>query len=131
MSAACADKVGIEGEAIDGSWKRLGSALYDPPAAGQPRSRQGVAPQSLTLWLVELDGEGGAPSPTKAPLWRAGFGIVRVWRRELVALGKLVTPGCGPRRPMARAAHIRGPHRLDVVLAVGRIRELLAQLADE
>ncbi len=39
ISAPCADNVGIEGEAIDGCMRTIGSALYDPPAKGQSRSR--------------------------------------------------------------------------------------------
>src|SRR5438445_13095027 len=72
MSAPWADKVGIEGGAIDGCVETIGSALYDPRANGQPRSRQGVAPQSLTSWFVELDQEARAPAPTKTRLGGRG-----------------------------------------------------------
>src|SRR6516165_763851 len=126
MSAPCADKVGIEGEAIDGCVGMIGSALYDPRADGQPRSRQGVAPKSLTLTTKRglrrqqkprLDGRGSELSESGGESW---WLLENSSRRDA---------GLVVRR---LAQHVTAaPHGLDVVLAVGRIRELLAQLADE
>src|SRR6516165_1573389 len=122
MSAPCADKVGIEGEAIDGCVGMIGSALYDPRADGQPRSRQGVAPKSLTLWFVEslttkrglrrqqkprLDGRGSELSESGGESW---WLLENSSRRDA---------GLVVRR---LAQHVAAaPDRLDVVLAVGRV----------
>src|ERR1700745_1666571 len=73
MAAPCADKVGVEGKAIDGVRGNDRERTLRPARQWSTAlARQGVALPSLTLWFVELDHEAGLRRQQKPRLGGRG-----------------------------------------------------------